>query len=428
MGAHRRMWGRDDLLAELKGLGLLRDRALERSFLRVRQEDFLPDVFAPLAYSDMPLPIHATPSPPTMPSPRCLIAALDLLEPAPGQRILIAGCRGGYVAGLLAEIVGAEMIVVAESDPVRRSRAADRLQDAGLDRVRVVSTPPEERFDRILVLDAASPRQLVPRLADPGFLIARGRGVHDLAFVKLVHNAGETMQMTFNEAPSAVIAGGRDTEPMSAVDFGRLFAVEDLLVHAWEGRVTGHYDQHFRDIADETFAGGPLDLSAFDAREDPCKDAARRAFQAAYILQSAGELERAADAYERSIRLVPSAEAHTFHGWTLSFMGRYDDAIEACKRAIEVDAAFGNPYNDIGAYLIEIGRLDDAIPWLERATAAPRYCCYFYAHTNLARIYLQKGMREKARKCLLEALRVNPEYEPAQELLRRIDGHGGYHA
>src|SRR6266568_3600465 len=364
MGAHRRMWGRDDLLAELKGLGLLRDRALERSFLRVRQEDFLPDVFAPLAYSDMPLPIHATPSPPTMPSPRCLIAALDLLEPAPGQRILIAGCRGGYVAGL----------------------------------------------------------------ADPGFLIARGRGVHDLAFVKLVHNAGETMQMTFNEAPSAVIAGGRDTEPMSAVDFGRLFAVEDLLVHAWEGRVTGHYDQHFRDIADETFAGGPLDLSAFDAREDPCKDAARRAFQAAYILQSAGELERAADAYERSIRLVPSAEAHTFHGWTLSFMGRYDDAIEACKRAIEVDAAFGNPYNDIGAYLIEIGRLDDAIPWLERATAAPRYCCYFYAHTNLARIYLQKGMREKARKCLLEALRVNPEYEPAQELLRRIDGHGGYHA
>src|SRR6266568_2263522 len=407
MGPHRRMRGRDDPLAELKGLGLLRDRALERSFLRVRQEDFLPDVFGPLAYSDMPLPIHATPSPPTMPSPRCLIAALELLEPAPGQRILIAGCRGGYVAGLLAEIVGAEMIVVAESDPVRRSRAADRLRDAGLDRVRVVSTPPEERFDRILVLDAASPRQLVPRLADPGFLIARGRGVHDLAFVKLVHNAGETM---------------------SAVDFGRLFAVEDLLVHAWEGRVTGHYDQHFRDIADETFAGGPLDLSAFDAREDPCKDAARRSFQAAYILQSAGELDRAADAYERSIRLIPSAEAHTFHGWTLSFMGRYEDAIDACKNAVGVDPTFGNPYNDIGAYLIELGRLDDAIPWLERAIAAPRYCCYFYAHTNLARVYLQKGMREKARKCLHQALQVNPEYEPAQELLRRIEGHGGYHA
>ncbi|MGI0148867.1 MAG: tetratricopeptide repeat protein, partial [Thermoplasmata archaeon] len=148
----------------------------------------------------------------------------------------------------------------------------------------------------------------------------------------------------------------------------------------------------------------------------------------AYILQSAGELERSADAYERSIHLEPSAEAHTFYGWALSFMGRYDAAMDECKRAIDVDPSFGNPYNDIGAYLIELGRLDDAIPWLEKATAAPRYCCYFYAHTNLARVYLHKGMRERARKALLQALTVNPEYEPAQELLRRIDREGGYFA
>src|SRR5439155_5250984 len=85
--------------------------------------------------------------------------------------------------------------------------------------------------------------------------------------------------------------------------------------------------------------------AAFDADREPSKQAARRAFQAAYILQSAGELERSADAYERSIRLEPPAEAHTFHGWALSFLGRYDDAIEECKRAIEVDPSFGNPYN-----------------------------------------------------------------------------------
>jgi tetratricopeptide (TPR) repeat protein len=250
--------------------------------------------------------------------------------------------------------------------------------------------------------------------------------VHDLAFVKILRMEAETLQMTFNEAPSAVFAGPRDADEMGLVDFGRLFAVEDLLAHAWEGRITGHYDQHFRDIVDETFAGGPLDIRSFDGDAEPRKDAARRAFQAAYILQSAGELERAADAYERSIHLEPSAEARTFHGWTYSFMGRYDDAIEECKRAIETDPAFGNPYNDIGAYLIELGRLDEAIPWLEKAITAPRYCCYFYAHTNLARVYLMKGMREKARKFLQSALSVNPEYEPAQELLRRIDGSAGY--
>ena len=420
------MWGREDLLAELKGLGLLRSPELERAFLRVNQEAFLPDLFALLAYADMPLPIRAVPNPPTMPSARCLIAALDLLESAQDQRVLIAGSRGGYSVALLAEIVGAEHLVAIESAEDRRTATAERLRSTGFEGVRVLPSPPDERFDRILVMDATAPKQLVPLLADPGSLIARGRGVHDLTFVKIVRSAGETMQMTFNEAPSGVIAGPRHADPMTRVDFGRLFAVEDLLVHAWEGRVTGHYDQHFRDVMDETFAGGPLGPDAFDPREDPRKDAARRAFQAAYILQSAGELERAADAYERSILMAPSAEAHTFHGWTLSFMGRYDDAIEACKRAIEADRTFGNPYNDIGAYLIELGRLDDAVPWLEQAIAAPRYCCYFYAHTNLARVYLQKGMREKARRCLLNALEVSPDYEPARELLRRIDSSSGY--
>ncbi|HKW42947.1 MAG TPA: tetratricopeptide repeat protein [Thermoplasmata archaeon] len=423
-----RMWARKDLLAELKRLGLLRSPELERSFLRVNQEAFLPDLLRSLAYADMPLPIRTSPDTPTMPSARCLIAALDLLEATRDQRVLVAGCRGGYSVALLAEIVGADHLVAIESDEERRTRTVERLRSAGFGEVRLLPSAPDERFDRILVMDATPPKRLVTLLADPGSLIARGRGVHDLAFVKIVRSAGETMQMTFNEAPSGVIAGPRNADEVARVDFGRLFAVEDLLVHAWEGRVTGHYDQHFRDVMDDTFAGGPLGPDAFDPKKDPRKDAARRAFHAAYILQSAGELERAADAYERSIVLAPSAEGHTFLGWTLSFMGRYDEAIEECKRAIEADRNFGNPYNDIGAYLIELGRLDEAIPWLERAIAASRYCCYFYAHTNLARVYLQKGMREKARKCLQKALEVSPEYEPARELLRRIDSSSGYFA
>ena len=422
------MWARPDLRAELKGLGLLRSPDLDQAFLHVRQESFLPESLSLLAYADMPLPVHVSANPPTMPSPRCLVAALDLLESEAGMRILIAGCRGGYPAALLAEIVGPEHVVVVETDPERRTRSARRLEAAGFGAVRVLPSIPDETFDRILVLDATPPKQLVRLLADPGSLIGRGRGVHDLAFVKLVRQSGETAQMTFNEAPSGGAEGPSENGESGPVDFGRLFAVEDLLAHAWEGRVTGHYDQHFRDVVDETFSQGPLDPAAFDADREPSKQAARRAFQAAYILQSAGELERSADAYERSIRLEPTAEAHTFHGWALSFLGRYDDAIEECKRAIEVDPSFGNPYNDIGAYLIEVGRLDEAIPWLERAIAAPRYCCYFYAHTNLARVYLQKGLREKARKALRQALEVNPEYEPAQELLRRIDRERGYFA
>src|SRR3989449_2072049 len=201
------MWARQDLLAELKGLGLLRGRELERSFLRVRQESFLPELFGPLAYADMPLPLHAGPNPSTMPSARCLIAALDLLEPRNDVRILVAGCRGGYPGALLAEVVGPERVVVVETDPERRARTLERMRAAGFEGVQVLSSLPDETFDRILVLDSTPPRQLLSRLADPGFLIARGRGVHDLAFVKLIRDSGQTLQITFHEAPSPMVEG-----------------------------------------------------------------------------------------------------------------------------------------------------------------------------------------------------------------------------
>ncbi|HEY7587910.1 MAG TPA: tetratricopeptide repeat protein [Thermoplasmata archaeon] len=422
------MWSRERLISNLKKVGLVRTPLLERALRGVRQEAFLPSRFRPLAYADMPLPGAVDLRGPALPSVRCLVAALDLLEAAPEARILIVGARVSYAAALLAKIAPPDRIVLVEPEEGLRRQAEGRLSQAGFAEVRVLAGIPEEPFDRILTLDPRGPslRELSASLADLGFLISRGRGVHDLAFVKVVRNGADTVQMNFNEAPSSVLGEGGDGEGAGILDFGRLLAIEDLLVHAWEGRVTGHYDQHFRDVAEETFRGGPMDPAKGLSAREPEKTAARRSFQAAYILQSAGELERAADAYERSLRLAPSAEAHTFLGWAQSFLGRYKDAIAECKKAIAIDASFGNPYNDIGAYLIEEGRLDEAIPWLEKAIASPRYCCYYYGHTNLARVYLQKGMRERARKSLVAALQSNPDYEPARELLRRLDARPSY--
>jgi len=91
------------------------------------------------------------------------------------------------------------------------------------------------------------------------------------------------------------------------------------------------------------------------------KREALRHFQAAYEAQMQGDLDVAADLYKQSLEVYPTAEAHTFLGWTYSFMGLVDEAIEECHRAIEVDPDFGNPYNDIGAYLIEKGDLNGAV-------------------------------------------------------------------
>ena len=69
----------------------------------------------------------------------------------------------------------------------------------------------------------------------------------------------------------------------------------------------------------------------------------------------AGELEEAVDLFTRSLETEPTAEAYTFRGWAYSFAGRLPEAIEECRKAIATDPSFGNPYNDIGCYLMEQG-------------------------------------------------------------------------
>lgn len=158
-----------------------------------------------------------------------------------------------------------------------------------------------------------------------------------------------------------------------------------------------------------------------DEREEERKQALEL-FKRAYELQMSGSLEEACEYYRKSLVLYPTAEAHTFLGWTYSFMGRYDDAIQECHKAIEVDPDFGNPYNDIGAYLIEKGRLDEAIPWLEKATKAVRYESYCFPHLNLGRIWEKKGEWYQAMEEYQKALKHNPDYGLAAKALGRIRG------
>jgi len=143
-------------------------------------------------------------------------------------------------------------------------------------------------------------------------------------------------------------------------------------------------------------------------------------FQQAYRAQMTGDLDRAAELYKASLEILPSAEAHTFLGWTYHFQGKIQDAIAECKRAIEVDPDFGNPYNDIGAYLIALGRLDEAVPWLERAIAAPRYDPRHFPHFNLGRVHLAKGRFNQARECFQEALRIEPSYALARQAIENL--------
>jgi tetratricopeptide (TPR) repeat protein len=143
-------------------------------------------------------------------------------------------------------------------------------------------------------------------------------------------------------------------------------------------------------------------------------------FQRAYEQQMQGELEEAIELYKKSLEVFPTAESHTFLGWTYSHQGRWDEAIEECLRAIEVDPTFGNPYNDIGAYLVEKDRLDEAIPWFERALKASRYESYCFPHFNLGRVFERKRMYARALAEYKAALAENSSHLGALQAVRRL--------
>ncbi len=142
----------------------------------------------------------------------------------------------------------------------------------------------------------------------------------------------------------------------------------------------------------------------------------------AYSYQIKGKLDHAIELYRRSIDAYPTPEAHTFLGWSRGLQGRLEEAIRECLLAIEIDPEFGNPYNDIGVYLMLRDQLDEAIPWLEKAKRAKRFEPRQFPFMNLGRVYLQQGRWWEALREFEGAVRLAPGDVRASKMLHRLRG------
>ena len=158
---------------------------------------------------------------------------------------------------------------------------------------------------------------------------------------------------------------------------------------------------------EEEFAAGPK-LRAIEL------------FRRAYSAQLEENYEEAIELYRRSIETHPTAEAHTFLGWVYSFQGRYREAIDECLEAIRVDASLGNPYNDIGSYLVAQGDLWTSPRWFRRAVYAPRYEARAFPHFNLGHLYEQRHRPLDAARHYTRALAEQPGWAQAVRALRRV--------
>jgi tetratricopeptide (TPR) repeat protein len=145
----------------------------------------------------------------------------------------------------------------------------------------------------------------------------------------------------------------------------------------------------------------------------------------AYQHHMKGEIDKAIELYNQALQKCPTAEAYTFRGWARSFHHDFEEAIADCHRAIDVDPEFGNPYNDIGAYYIELNQPDDAIPWLKMALKAKRYESFCFPYYNLGRVFEAQGKLEQALENYHAALNENAGYLLAAKAIERVKARVG---
>jgi hypothetical protein len=94
------------------------------------------------------------------------------------------------------------------------------------------------------------------------------------------------------------------------------------------------------------------------------------------LARRVGETALAVEWAERGVRERPSKLAEIWLGYAYRSAGRVPEALVALRRAVTHDPDDLSVYADIAGTLADIGRLDDALDWVDRALAKdPEFDC-----------------------------------------------------
>ncbi len=74
-------------------------------------------------------------------------------------------------------------------------------------------------------------------------------------------------------------------------------------------------------------------------------------------------------------------------------------------------------YSDIGYYMLQLNKIDEAIIWLEEATSLGEYDGIFYSYFNLGMAYEQKGLWQKGIKMYDKSLLHKPGFKLGKKKL-----------
>lgn len=144
------------------------------------------------------------------------------------------------------------------------------------------------------------------------------------------------------------------------------------------------------------------------------------AFVGSPELENDGNLfELLAAVLDRAILRRPrSAELHFHRGQAYGRLGRADQAIASCERAVEIDPGLVQALVTLAKLYLQSERHDDARVRLQQVLDLG----YEYAdvHFHLGCIYRDRGERQRAKESYHRALQINSGYVAAREALESL--------
>ncbi|MEA3338511.1 MAG: tetratricopeptide repeat protein [Chloroflexota bacterium] len=136
------------------------------------------------------------------------------------------------------------------------------------------------------------------------------------------------------------------------------------------------------------------------------------------------DYEQAERLFLRALELDPQAKrVYNNLGTAYAYQGKHTQAKEIFHTALEIDPLYVMPRCNLAAYLLDDGEIQEAQAMLKPLADVTQFHpqdIVFYQYTQ-ARILIRKEEFDAAKNLLEAALKIQPDYEPAQNLLERLE-------
>jgi protein O-GlcNAc transferase len=124
-------------------------------------------------------------------------------------------------------------------------------------------------------------------------------------------------------------------------------------------------------------------------------------------------------ALQKTAELLPkSAEAHSNLGNALRNLGRLDEAVACCRRALKIQPEYAKAHSNLGNALQDLGKIDDAIVSYRKALALKQD--FFEVHYNLGNALRDLRQFDAAVASYQKAVAFKPDFAEAHSNLGNV--------